>query len=72
MNYGICDGGPFDGRPLAHPEARYLVAIELFGRRVRVGAMPTATDCEFGVYRFKDGEWTWEPPANRPSAAKIV
>lgn len=62
MNFGGCAGGPFDGRPLAHPERVYRVAIDKITLKAAPGVLGGA-NYKFGLYRWNGKVWIWEPPA---------
>jgi hypothetical protein len=74
MNYGPCDGGPWDKKHLAHPEELYIVPFETHSRKIHVGVRPGKPGYEFGEYRFEAGTWHWTSAASVASrgAAKIV
>lgn len=74
MNYGTCQGGPWNNKQLAHPEAAYRVVI--IGGRAIAGAqgdpiplaLKPAEPARIGYYRFSDeGRWIWHSPP--PAAA---
>lgn len=62
MNFGNCIGGPFDGRPMAHPEPVYRLAIHRQSLRSSPGVIG-GKDYKFGLYRWNGKVWIWEPPA---------
>lgn len=62
MNSATCQGGPFHGRLLHHPEASYRVAVDQHTKRAIPGMIASADEAiKFGTYRFADDVWTWHP-----------
>ena len=61
MNYGTCEGGPWNKKQMAHPETLYRVAVDTDTRRAMPAfqASPHA-NVKFGCYRFYGGKWVWE------------
>jgi hypothetical protein len=72
MNYGPCDGGPWHGRKLAHPEALYPVPFELYSRKILIGVLVGATGFEHGEYAFRAGTWHWTSPAAVASRPRVT
>jgi hypothetical protein len=70
MNYGPCDGGPWDGKKLAHPEAVCDVPIEVWSRRITAGVQRGAPGYEFGEYHWGGKAWIWTPPTGKTATTK--
>lgn len=62
MNYGTCDGGPWNGKHLAHHEPVFVVPIERATRRVVVAVQPGTKGYLFGQYAYQGMAWHWSPP----------
>jgi hypothetical protein len=63
MNYGRCQGGPYDGRQIAHPESVMRVAIDKVTKRVDP-AVIAGSGFEFGAYRWDGKLWQWSKPSS--------
>lgn len=64
MLYGVCCGGPYDGKKIAHDSSPYSVAI-VYGVPFAGQMAPTiARPVWFGQYLFDDtGKvWVWDGP----------
>jgi len=64
MNYGLCKGGPWNNKHLAHGEPTYLVAIDRHSKKPMIGVLQTSATQEsftFGTYRWApfSKEWIW-------------
>ena len=57
---GLCQGGPFDGKPLYHGEPVKRQAIE--GLKARLWVGPETEEIRFGEYRHDGDKWIWNPP----------
>lgn len=62
--YGLCQGGPFNKKHLAHHREVFPIAIDKRTRKA-IPAMVASADPEiaFGEYHFKNGVWVWQPEA---------
>lgn len=69
MNYGPCDGGPWDGKKLAHPETVCDVAFEVWSRKITAGVQRGTPGYEHGEYTWSEGKWHWTSPAAVSSRA---
>lgn len=67
MNHGHCQGGPYDGRPIAHPEPTMRVAINKHTNKSPPSVLG-GDDYKFGLYRWNGKNWTWEAPVETKSA----
>jgi hypothetical protein len=67
--YGVCCGGPYDGRRIHHHESPYRVGIAY--RKAFPGQMAPTVErpIKFGHYVFDQaGEtWVWDGPETRDS-----
>lgn len=61
MNYGVCEGGPWKGKNLAHHGSVYVVPINR-DQKIVVAVVPGTKGYLFGEYRFADGKWSWVKP----------
>lgn len=63
MNYGLCEGGPYDGRPLVHHTGIHQVAYERHRPSRAVPGLVTSLDpaIAWGCYAFHPltGKWHW-------------
>lgn len=63
LRYGVCVGGPTDGRMLAHHEPIYRLAINVVSGKSLPGVVIIGDLwVKFGEYRFEDRKWHWTPP----------
>jgi hypothetical protein len=62
MNFGACDGGPWDKKHLAHHEPVYVVPFEKHSKKVIVAVQPGTKGYIFGEYRYESGRWSWVSP----------
>lgn len=60
--FGLCDGGPWHKRHLAHHDPVYIVPIEQFSKKVVVGVRPGTKGYTFGEYRFESPHWIYVTP----------
>lgn len=62
LRYGVCVGGPTDGKMLAHHEPTYRLAISVMhpGRSYPGMQASTDPDIKFGVYYWHGRVWMWE------------
>lgn len=60
MNYGLCVGGPFHKKHMAHATESYRVAVNRVTKK-GIPAMQASTDpdLKFGEYRWENGGWAW-------------
>ena len=59
MNYGLCQGGPWDKKNLAHHEPVYLVPRDIHSKKIVIGVRPGTKGYTFGQYLWKDKVWLW-------------
>lgn len=67
ISYGLCHGGPFNNKHLAHHGEVFPLAIDKTLRRANPGMVASADpNVAFGAYHFADGAWNWQPPEESP------
>lgn len=61
INYGLCQGGPFNKKHLADHREVFPLAIDRQTRKA-IPAMVASNnpDIPFGEYHFVDGGWVWK------------
>lgn len=59
LHYGTCEGGPWNGKQMAHATDIFRVAVDKHTKKA-VPAVQTGLEYEAGRYRFEDGRWRWE------------
>lgn len=65
LRHGRCQGGPTDGRMLAHHEDVYRLAYDKATGRSFPGMLASTQPwISFGEYHWKSGGWVWQA-ANR-------
>jgi hypothetical protein len=60
--YGVCDGGPWHAKHLAHHEPVYIGPMETHSKKIVVAVQPGTKGFMYGEYHFADGKWSWVPP----------
>lgn len=80
MNFGLCHGGPWNKRHLAHHLGSYAVEIDPVTRvgiplgAAKAGSYPTGgkpqPGSKSGTYVWDGSAWQWQsdPPLPRPSS----
>ena len=58
INYGLCEGGPWDAKHLADAQAVYRVHIDPETKKPIPGAQ---AGTKGGEYRFEGKTWIWHP-----------
>lgn len=61
MNYGLCVGGPFNKKHMAHATLDYRVAVNRVTKK-GIPAMQATADphLKFGTYTFDGKAWQWK------------
>jgi len=62
INYGRCEGGPWNQKHLAHHGATFVVPFEKHSKKIHVAISPGTKGYTFGQYEFLEGKWHWKPP----------
>ena len=61
MNYGPCQGGPFNNKRLADHRGVFRIAIDEQTRKAVLALQASDKPwIRFGEYHFKDGVWIWK------------
>lgn len=62
MNYGRCEGGPYNAKDMAHPTPTFRVAIDRHSKKA-TPAVQAGEAYDFGEYRFEGKAWIWQADA---------
>lgn len=61
INYGLCQGGPFNKKHLADHRGVFPLAIDKRTRKAIPATIASADpEIEFGEYRFDGSVWIWQ------------